>query len=304
MLLFILFGGVLTFCLVFLFAETDNRTHKERITSLIFQEELYEKEQVQQKTDVKSRFSSSRFFKLITRSIGEEKSDKIEILLERAGWRSENNIEIFRLYRFLCATSLVLLSYVILYHGNLAIQNNVLKLFMLPVSILAGFYLPTLFALNSSQKRQGEIKRGLPDALDLLVICIKGGLSLEPSLTKVALELRADNEIMADELTILNVELTYLGNRQLAYSNFSRRTNTEETQAFSNMMYQSEKMGTPLGVAFSTLAEETRASRMSLAERKAGALSSKLTVPMIVFFVPAMFFVIMGPPILTLLNVK
>ncbi len=135
-------------------------------------------------------------------------------------------------------------------------------------------------------------------------MCSKGGLSLEPALARVSSEIRHSYKILSEELTTLNVELSYLGDRFQAYQNLQNRVELPEIKSLVSMMYQSEKLGTPLGVAFNTLASETRKERMSLAEKKAGALSSKLTVPMILFFVPAMFVVIMAPPYYNLYRCK
>jgi len=233
-----------------------------------------------------------------------QSSDKIGKLLLRAGVRGDNAVEVFRFARFVAAICLGGIAFLIVTFAEKFEVSQPLKTIIVLGSGGLGFFIPTILMVNKIQKRQEDIRAGLPDMLDLMVICIQGGLSLEPALARVSSEIRYSYAILSEELTALNVELSYLGDRFQAYQNFHDRTELPEVKSLISMMYQSEKLGTPLGVAFNTLAEETRAERMSLAERKAGSLSSKLTVPMIVFFVPAMFVVIMGPPVLKLMGIS
>jgi tight adherence protein C len=229
-------------------------------------------------------------------------SEDIAKLLLRAGVRGENSVEVFRFTRLIAALSLGAIAMLIVVFGQQFSISQPLKILIVILAGAFGFFIPTILMINNAQKRRDEIKAGIPDMLDLMVICIQGGLSLEPALARVSTEIRFSYKVLSEELTSLNVELAYLGNRFQAYQNLQERVDLPEIKSLSSMMYQSERLGTPLSVAFNTLAAETRSARMSLAEKKAGALSSKLTVPMILFFVPAMFVVIMGPPILKLLN--
>jgi tight adherence protein C len=245
----------------------------------------------------------SSFYRII-RDQNALSSQKIAKLLLRAGVRGENAVEIFRVSRFCAAMLLGSFSWLILSFAEQIEVTQPLKTVIILIAGVFGFYLPTILMINNAQKRRDEIKAGLPDMLDLMVICIQGGLSLEPALSRVSNEIRFSYKILSEELTALNVELSYLGDRFQAYQNLQERVGLPEIKSLVSMMYQSEKLGTPLGVAFNTLAAETRTERMSFAEKKAGALSSKLTVPMILFFVPAMFVVIMGPPILQLIGMS
>lgn len=239
---------------------------------------------------------------LSIRDKNSKSSQDIAKLLLRAGVRGENSVEVFRFTRLISALSLGALAVLIVIFANQLTISGPLKVLIVIISGIIGFYIPTILMINNAQKRRDEIKAGIPDMLDLMVICIQGGLSLEPALARVANEIRFSYRVLSEELTSLNVELSYLGDRFQAYQNLQERVDLPEIKSLGSMMYQSEKLGTPLSVAFNTLAAETRSERMSLAEKKAGALSSKLTVPMILFFVPAMFVVIMGPPILELLK--
>jgi tight adherence protein C len=231
----------------------------------------------------------------------QDSSDNITVLLMRAGVRGPNAVEAYRVSRLLFS-----LGFGVIVFLFLMLTDKELSLLIQTLLVLlaggAGFFLPTILMINKAQKRRDEIKVGLPDMLDLMVICLQGGLGLEPSLTRVSNEIRRSHRVLSEEIMALNVELSYLGDRFKAYQNLQERVDLPEIKSLVSMMYQSERLGTPLGVAFDTLAAETRAERMSLVEKKAGALSSKLTVPMIVFFVPAMFVVIMGPPILQMIS--
>lgn len=162
----------------------------------------------------------------------------------------------------------------------------------------AGCYLPLLFLTNKIQKRQLVIKRSWPDALDLLLICVESGMSIESALRKVAVELSASSPPLADELILTTAELSYLQDRRMAFENLGRRTGLEGVRAVVISLIQSEKYGTPLGHALRILAQENRDMRMAEAEKKAASLPPKLTVPMILFFLPVLFAVIISPTII------
>jgi len=247
---------------------------------------------------VKSKASLANSFYRKIRDQNAESSLKIQKLLLKAGVRGENAVEIFRVTRLASAFLLGGGIWIALTFAEKFDVTQPLKTFVILAAGAFGFYLPTILMINNAIKRRDEIRAGIPDMLDLMVICIQGGLSLEPALTRVSKEIRESYKILSEEMTTLNVELSYLGDRFKAYQNLQDRIDLPEIKSLASMMYQSEKLGTPLAVAFNTLTDETRKERMSIAERKAGSLSSKLTVPMILFFVPAMFVVILGPVII------
>ena len=247
---------------------------------------------------VKRKVSATSGFYRKIRDQNAISSLKIQKLLLKAGVRGENAVEIFRVTRFAAAFSLGGLVWIVLTFAEKLDVTQPLKTIIILAAGVFGFFLPTILMINNAMKRRDEIRAGIPDMLDLMVICIQGGLSLEPALTRVSKEIRESHQILSEEMTTLNVELSYLGDRFKAYQNLQDRVDLPEIKSLASMMYQSEKLGTPLAVAFNTLTDETRKERMSIAERKAGALGSKLTVPMIAFFVPAMFVVILGPAII------
>lgn len=163
------------------------------------------------------------------------------------------------------------------------------------VGAVAGFYLPKLLLANQVQKRQQEMTDVFPDALDLLTICVEAGLGIEGAFARVTEEITDASPILAQEFGLLTAELAFLGDRRQAYENFAKRTGMPSAKALSTALIQSEQYGTPVGVALKVLSREKRDERMSEAEKKAAALPAKLTVPMIIFFLPVLFIVVIGP---------
>jgi tight adherence protein C len=158
-----------------------------------------------------------------------------------------------------------------------------------------GMKLPTLFIKNKIAKRQLSIKRAFPDALDLLLICVESGMSIEAGFKKVSVEIGSQSIPLAEEFTLTTAELSYLQDRRSAYENLARRTNLEGVKSVCMALQQSERYGTPLAQTLRVMAQENRDMRMAEAEKKAAGLPPKLTVPMILFFLPVLFVVILGP---------
>ena len=158
-----------------------------------------------------------------------------------------------------------------------------------------GLQAPMLFLSNAISKRQLSIKRAFPDALDLLLICIESGMSIEAAFRKVSMEIASQSIALSEEFTLTTAELSYLQDRKVAYENLARRTGLEGVKSVCLALQQSERYGTPLGQSLRVMAQENRDMRMNEAEKKAAALPPKLTVPMILFFLPVLFVVILGP---------
>ena len=158
-----------------------------------------------------------------------------------------------------------------------------------------GLQAPMLFLSNAISKRQLSIKRAFPDALDLLLICIESGMSIEAAFRKVSMEIASQSIALSEEFTLTTAELSYLQDRKVAYGNLARRTGLEGVKSVCLALQQSERYGTPLGQSLRVMAQENRDMRMNEAEKKAAALPPKLTVPMILFFLPVLFVVILGP---------
>ncbi len=164
----------------------------------------------------------------------------------------------------------------------------------------AGFYLPNVYLENIIGKRKASISRAFPDALDLMLICVEAGMTIEVAFNRVAREIGSQSVELAEELGLTTAELTYLSDRRIALENLGVRTDLDGVKAVVTSLIQSERYGTPLGSTLRVMAQENRDMRMSAAEKKAGALPAQLTVPMILFFLPVLFVVILGPAFITM----
>jgi tight adherence protein C len=178
------------------------------------------------------------------------------------------------------------------------------KLGIVLVSTWVGMRIPELFLKNLITRRQLSIRRAFPDALDLMLICVESGMSIDAAFRKVSEEIANQSIPLAEEFALTTAELSYLQDRRNAYENLAKRTNLEGVRAVCTALIQAERYGTPLGQALRVLAQESRDMRMSEAEKKAAGLPPKLTVPMILFFLPVLFVVILGPAAIRLLEIK
>ncbi len=169
---------------------------------------------------------------------------------------------------------------------------------------LVGYYAPGLYVRNRIGKRQLAIRRAWPDALDLLLICVESGMGLEGALAKVADEITSQCPELAQEFALMTAELSYLPDRRKAYENLGERTGLDAVKALVISLGQSEKYGTSLGQSLRVLAQESRDQRMSAAEKKAAALPPKLTVPMVLFFLPVLVACIITPALIQLAHVR
>lgn len=165
-----------------------------------------------------------------------------------------------------------------------------------------GFFAPRLYVSNAAANRQKAMTRAFPDALDLLVICVEAGLSLEGAVARVTEEMAASAPEMAEEVGLLGAELAFLGDRRQAYENFADRTGLESAKALATTLIQAERYGTSIAVGLRVLSQENRDARLSAAEKKAAALPAQLTVPMIIFFLPVLFVVIAVPAAIQIMN--
>jgi tight adherence protein C len=170
-----------------------------------------------------------------------------------------------------------------------------IKIGICVVAAWAGLQAPMLFLNNAISKRQLSIRRAFPDALDLLLICIESGMSIEAAFRKVSVEIVTQSVALSEEFTLTTAELSYLQDRKVAYENLAKRTGVDGVKSVCLALQQSERYGTPLGQSLRVMAQENRDMRMNEAEKKAAALPPKLTVPMILFFLPVLFVVILGP---------
>lgn len=221
--------------------------------------------------------------------------------LRQAGYRSDNHLVYFLAARLI--TPLVLATVFFVYSTQVfgdSIPTN-MRFAALIVGLVAGFYLPGIYIKNKINRRQLSIKRAWSDALDLLLICVESGMSIEAALQRVAREIGSQSVPLAEELTLTCAELSYLPDRRKAFENLGKRIGLPIVKSVVTSLIQSERYGTPLGQALRVLAQENRDMRMSEAERRAAALPPKLTVPMILFFLPVIFVVLLGPSLILVL---
>jgi tight adherence protein C len=169
-------------------------------------------------------------------------------------------------------------------------------------AVLLGFYAPKIYLRNAATKRAKQLQLALPDGLDLMVICTEAGLSLDATLLRVSRELAASWPELAEELAITAAELTFLPDRRMAFDNLSSRTDSDAIRAVVNTLQQTAKFGTPLAQSLRVLSDESRTARMTRAEEKAAKLPAMLTVPMIVFILPTLFIVLLGPAAINVMN--
>ena len=223
---------------------------------------------------------------------------KVVDKLAQAGFRGPKPVSTFYFFRFVApfvfAAVAAFYLYLINDFGLLPIQ----KIAACLAALTAGYYAPNIYIQNIAQKRRGSIVAAFPDALDLMLICVESGMSIEAAITKVGAEVGSASIELAEELSLLTAELNYLPERRLAYEGLARRTNHPGIRSVVTAMIQAERYGTPLGTALRVMAKENRELRLSAAEKKAAALPAKLTVPMILFFLPVLFIVILGPAII------
>ena len=218
--------------------------------------------------------------------------------LAQAGFRGPRPVTTFYFFRFVApfvfAAVVGFYLNVVNGFGFLPIQ----KLCACVAALAVGYYAPNVYISNIAQKRRESIVAAFPDSLDLLLICVESGMSIEAAIQKVGAEVGGQSMELAEELSLLTAELSYLPDRRQAYENLARRTNHPGIKSVATAMIQAERYGTPLGTALRVMAKENRELRLSAAEKKAAALPAQLTVPMIMFFLPVLFVMIMGPAIM------
>jgi len=222
--------------------------------------------------------------------------------LAMAGYRGQGHLTTFLFQRF--ATPFVVFAIAGAYllfivPGDRPVFLNLV--FAIGAGLL-GSYLPVIMLKNATQKRQSSIRRAWPDCLDLLLLCVEAGMSMEHAFKRVAQEIGQQSAELAEELTLTTAELSFLEDRTRAYENLGRRTGLDNVRAVMTALIQADRYGTSVGQALRVMAEEGRESRMMEAEKKAAALPPKLTVPLILFFLPVLFIVIMAPAIIKVMS--
>ncbi|MET0597757.1 MAG: type II secretion system F family protein [Mesorhizobium sp.] len=225
--------------------------------------------------------------------------------MRTAGFRGQNPLTRFLFFRLLLPFVFAAVAIVYLFVlDTLPDQPGFVKILICVFAAYAGFYAPVLYVRNRAQKRMKSIQSAWPDALDLMLICVEAGMSVEAAFRKVSEEIGSQSVDLAEEFVLTNAELSFLQERRAAYDNLAGRTGLESVRSVAQALIQAERYGTPVAMALRVLAQESRDMRMNEAEKKAAALPPKLTVPMILFFVPVLFAVILGPAIMQALALK
>ena len=222
-------------------------------------------------------------------------TDKAKMQLAMAGFRGPSAETAFLFFRLVAPAAFFLVTVVYVFVlADLGLPLMI-KLGLSIGAIYLGIKAPEISLSNTISKRRKSLRRAFPDTLDLMLICVESGMSLEHACRKVSQEIGSQSIAMAEELTLTTAELSYLSDRRLAFENFATRTALDSIKSLVTVLIQSERYGTPLGTALRVLAQESRDQRMMEAEKKAASLPPKLTVPMIIFFLPVLF-VIIGTP--------
>jgi tight adherence protein C len=238
--------------------------------------------------DIVDRFSLSRW-------LGTEQS---KVQLAQAGYRGGEAEIAFLFFRLVMPILSLFASSFYLFVVSTYELPTMFKIGIVVLAVYIGVKLPELFLNNTIQKRQLSMRRAFPDALDLLLICVESGMSIEHAFRKVSEEIGSGSVPLAEELTLTMAELSFLPDRRTAYENFALRTGLDAARQIATVLSQAERYGTPLGNALRVVSDESRANRMLEAEKKAASLPPKLTVPMIIFFLPVLFAVILTPAII------
>jgi len=214
--------------------------------------------------------------------------------LARAGFRGQGHLTTYVFMRFVTPFILLVISFI--YLSFVKADNPLYFNLVISVGVgIVGSYLPVLLLRNTTTKRQQSIRRAWPDCLDLMLLCVEAGMSVEHAFKRVAREMGQQSPELSEEITLTTAELSFLDDRSRAYENLGRRTGLDGVRSVMTALIQAERYGTSVGQALRVMAEEGRELRMNEAEKKAAALPPKLTVPLILFFLPVLFIVIISP---------
>jgi len=233
--------------------------------------------------------------------VGQEEA---RLKLVQAGYRGQAPYITYLFFRMVTPAVTLVFAVVYLFVVTDLDQSNMIKIGMCIAATYAGMHLPLMLLKNKIARRQLSIKRAFPDTLDLLLICVESGMSIEAAFKKVSEQVGSQSVALAEELTLTTAELSYLPDRRQAYENLAKRTDLEGVKSVCMALQQAERYGTPLATMLRVMAQENRDMRMSEAEKKAAGLPPKLTVPMILFFLPVLFIVILGPAAIKVMAIQ
>lgn len=223
---------------------------------------------------------------------------QVDQMAQKMAWAGYRNKEV-AVYliglRMVLPIALGLAGFVMLYVIEIYPDWQMKRVMAMGALIFGGYKGPEIFLANKAKKRTDAIRKGLPDALDLLVICAEAGLTVDAAFNRVAKELGRAYPELGDEFALTAIELSFLNERKKAFDNLAYRVNLDSVKGVVTTMVQTEKYGTPLASALRVLSAEFRNERMMRAEEKAARLPAIMTIPLILFILPVLFVVILGP---------
>lgn len=297
---------VLTLAMPYVFADPLDK----RMRSVALEREKMrqrERERMaQERQKVSLRQSPKQFVQTIVDQFQLNKwlgQEEARLKLVQAGYRGQAPYVTFLFLRLMMPVAAFVFAMVYLFVVLKLQQPLTIKIGISLAAAYLGMYLPMMLLKNKIQRRQLSIQRAFPDTLDLLLICVESGMSIEAAFKKVSEEIGRQSVPLAEELTLTMAELSYLPDRRQAYENLAKRTDLDGVKSVCMALQQAERYGTPLAQMLRVMAQENRDMRMAEAEKKAAGLPPKLTVPMILFFLPVLFIVILGPAAIKVMGV-
>ena len=243
------------------------------------------------------RVSTKRLSIMKGRQINETRK-----LLVSAGFRSRDAIVVYTFFKLVAPLVFLAAAALWVYGTDPIGKGALVDAAAVMAAALLGSFLPDLIVKNARTKRLDSIRKALPNSLDMLVICAEAGLASDAALKRVVAETSRKSGALSEELSQTALELSFMPNRRIALENLTERAPIPSVNAFVNTMIQAEKYGTPLSRAFKVLSQEQRTERMLRAEEKAGRLPATMTVPMMIFILPALFIVLIGPAVLDIMD--
>ncbi len=266
-----------------------------------------ERERLARGDKITLRQSPKRYMQKVVDQLNLNKwvgQDEARLKLIQAGYRGHAPYIAYLFFRMVMPVVAVVSTAFYIFVVLKLEQPTVIKIGLCLIAAYLGMQIPYVFLKNRIGKRQLSIKRAFPDALDLLLICVESGMSIEAGFRRVAAEIGTQSIPLAEEFTLTTAELSYLPDRRQAYENLGQRTDLDGVKSVCVALQQAERYGTPLAQTLRVLSQENRDLRMSEAEKKAAALPPKLTVPMILFFLPVLFVVILGPAAIRVMSMQ
>lgn len=304
---YVFVSGILAFLVAYLVGSAliDRDNLSARVKALHERRAVLKSSMTAPRRRTRSQTSSIGFVKAVVsrfKLLQQSQTDKVESLLINAGWRSKDAIYLYVFFQLITPIAMFCLAFVLVkFDFSDPWGGAKWKWLVILGMAYIGAKLPTIMAINARTKRHELILKGLPDGLDLMMICAEAGLSLSASLDRVSRELGLAYPELAEELGLTSIEIGFLPDRKRALMNLAERVNIQEVRGIASVLIQTEKYGTPISQALRVLSSEFRTQRMLRAEQKAARLPAIMTVPMIVFILPTLFVVIITPAIIKLM---